>query len=651
MTLAKNQILVVEDESVVAMDIQDRLESLGYGVVATVATGKRAIEKAGSLRPDLVLMDIQLQGEMDGVQAADEIRRCYHIPVVYLTANADHPTLERAKLTDPFGYIIKPFEERELHTAVEMALYKHRTEQKLKESEQWLSATLRGIGDGVIATDKFGAVTFINPVAECLTGWSQEAALGRELREVFSIIDEKTRKTIESPVTRALKEDVTSRLASHTLLVAKDGAEKPIEDSASPIADKQGNVIGVVTVFRDLSEKKQAEEALRESEEQLRQSQKMEAVGQLAGGVAHDFNNLLAVIIGYSDMLLRRSSSALSEDAQRKVEQINEAAHRAAGLTRQLLAFSRKQVLQPKLMDLNTVVGNMDKMLKRVIGEHIEMLTILDPKLGIVKADPGQIEQVLLNLAVNARDAMPAGGKVTIETGTVVLDGQYIQTHQAVEPGPYVMLAVSDTGVGMSAEVRSRIFEPFFTTKDKDKGTGLGLSTVYGIVQQSGGSIWVYSELGQGTTFKVYLPCVDQDADIDEALPATADYRGSETVLLVEDEDVVRQVAYEMLTMNGYSVLQTSNGNEALEVSRQHEGVIDLMVTDVVMPSMGGPELARRLAVTRPEMRVLYMSGYTDDAVFNHGVLQEGTAFLQKPFTSASLGCKLREVISLSPAT
>jgi CheY-like chemotaxis protein len=377
----------------------------------------------------------------------------------------------------------------------------------------------------------------------------------------------------------------------------------------------------------------------------------MEAVGQLAGGVAHDFNNLLAVIIGYSDMLLRRSSSALCEDAQRKVEQINEAAHRAAGLTRQLLAFSRKQVLQPKLMDLNTVVGNMDKMLKRVIGEHIEMLTILDPKLGIVKADPGQIEQVLLNLAVNARDAMPAGGKVTIETGTVVLDGQYIQTHQAVEPGPYVMLAVSDTGVGMTAEVRSRIFEPFFTTKDKDKGTGLGLSTVYGIVRQSGGSIWVYSELGQGTTFKVYLPCVDQDADIDEALPATADYRGSETVLLVEDEDVVRQVAYEMLTMNGYSVLQTSNGNEALEVSRQHEGVIDLMVTDVVMPSMGGPELARRLAVTRPEMRVLYMSGYTDDAVFNHGVLQKGTAFLQKPFTSASLGCKLREVISLSTAT
>jgi CheY-like chemotaxis protein len=331
-----------------------------------------------------------------------------------------------------------------------------------------------------------------------------------------------------------------------------------------------------------------------------------------------------------------------------KVEEIGKAGHRAAGLTRQLLAFSRKQVLQPKLLDLNTVVGDMDTMLKRLIGAHIEMLTILDPGLGIVKADPGQVEQVLLNLAVNARDAMPAGGKLTIQTRNVVLDSQFTQTHRAVEPGRYVMLAVSDSGTGMSEDVKSRIFEPFFTTKEKDKGTGLGLSTVYGIVKQSGGSIWVYSELGQGTTFKIYLPCVNQIADIVEATSSSVDYRGAETVLLVEDEDLVRQLANEMLVMNGYRVLQASQGVEALEVSRQHEGVIDLMVTDVVMPVMGGPELASRLALTRPDMRVLFMSGYTDEAIIHHGVLQEQTAFLQKPFTAEAFGRKLREVISVS---
>jgi CheY-like chemotaxis protein len=338
----------------------------------------------------------------------------------------------------------------------------------------------------------------------------------------------------------------------------------------------------------------------------------------------------------------------LNEDSQRKVEQISKAGHRAAALTRQLLAFSRKQVLQPKLLDLNIVVGDMDKMLKRLIGEHIEMRSLLEPALGIVKADPGQVEQVLVNLVVNARDAMPAGGKLTIETGNVLLDGQYVHTHRAVEPGPYVMLAVSDTGIGMAADVKTRIFEPFFTTKEKDKGTGLGLSTVYGIVKQSGGSIWVYSEPGQGTTFKIYLPCVDQSADIEEVGIVDQDYTGAETVLLVEDEEMVRQIANEILTLNGYRVLQAAHGNEALEISRNHDGVIDVMITDVVMPLMGGPELAQTLAASRPQMQVLYMSGYTDDTIVHHGVLQQGTAFLQKPFTAEAFTRKLREVISVS---
>jgi len=429
-------------------------------------------------------------------------------------------------------------------------------------------------------------------------------------------------------------------------LLQKNGQYVDVEAVMTNLLDNP-NVQGIVINSRNIVERKLAEEALRDSEEQLRQSQKMDAVGQLAGGVAHDFNNLLAVIIGYSDLLLKRRAE-LGAGRESMIEEISKAGHRAAGLTRQLLAFSRKQVLQPRVLDLNAVVGDMDKMLKRLIGEHIQMLTKLAPDLKTVRADPGQVEQVLLNLAVNARDAMSGGGKLTIETANVVLDSQFTLTHQAIEPGPYVMLAVSDTGGGMSAEVKARIFEPFFTTKEQDKGTGLGLSTVYGIVKQSGGSIWVYSEPGRGSTFKVYLPCVDEQADLEEIPSGATSYAGTETILLVEDEEAVRAVANEILTMNGYRVLQATHGNDALEVSRTHPGSIDLMVTDVVMPLMGGPELAECLVRTRPQMRVLYMSGYTDDAIVHQGVLSEGTAYLQKPFTAEAFARKLREALSIS---
>jgi len=487
-----------------------------------------------------------------------------------------------------------------------------------------------------------GKVLYESPAVERVFGYSVAEALGKKLgkyvhpegkAEVMEVMGRLCKKP-------GLREHLEFRL------LHKNGHYVDVEAVMTNLLDDP-NIRGIVINSRNISERKQAEEALRESEVQLRQSQKMEAVGQLAGGVAHDFNNLLQVIIGYSDLLLT-GIPALDEESQAKVEEIGKAGHRAERLTRQLLAFSRKQVLQPKLLDLNTVVGDMDKMLKRLIGEHIEMLTILAPGLGIVKADPGQVEQVLMNLAVNARDAMPAGGKLTIETGNVVLDRQFTQSHRAVEPGRYVMLAVSDSGIGMSEDVKGRIFEPFFSTKDKDKGTGLGLSTVYGIIKQSGGSIWAYSEPGQGTTFKVYLPCVSQIADIVETTLASADHRGAETVLLVEDEDSVRQLASQILLMNGYRVLQASQGIEAVEVSRRHEGVIDLMVTDIVMPLMGGPELARSLALTRPDMRVLFMSGYADEAIIHRGVLQEQTAFLQKPFTAEAFGRKLREVISVS---
>jgi PAS domain S-box-containing protein len=377
-------------------------------------------------------------------------------------------------------------------------------------------------------------------------------------------------------------------------------------------------------------------------EAQFRQSQKLESVGQLAGGIAHDFNNLLTVISGYSDLLLR---GAKDESQRQKIDEVKKAAERAASLTRQLLAFSRKQVLEPKVIDLNDVVAEADNLLRRLIGEDIHLTVMSDPGLWRVKADPGQLSQVIINLAVNARDAMPRGGKLTIETRNVELDEAYARQHGAVRPGPYVMLAVSDTGVGMDAETQRQIFEPFFTTKEVGKGTGLGLSMVYGVVKQSGGNIWVYSEPGRGTTFKIYLPRVDDRGEKVQAAAPPALPPGTETILLVEDEGMVRMLLRDILVAEGYTVLAASGGPEALQICGRHEGSIHLIVTDVVMPGMSGRELVARLSETCRDLKVLYISGYTDDAIVHHGVLDEGTNFLQKPFTPDAVLRKVREVL------
>ncbi|HYV12778.1 MAG TPA: ATP-binding protein [Pyrinomonadaceae bacterium] len=398
---------------------------------------------------------------------------------------------------------------------------------------------------------------------------------------------------------------------------------------------------------RSVAEKERADalEALYNTEKQLLQSQKLEAVGRLAGGISHDFNNLLTVILGYSDIMKRNLQEG--HPLRRNVEEIVRASERAASLTRQLLAFSRKQVMQPKVFDLNTVISDLEKMLRRMIGEDVELRVNLQDELDHIKADPVQLEQVIMNLVVNARDAMPRGGKLSIETSNVYLDEAYAREHVSVVPGDYVMLAISDTGCGMSEETRRHIFEPFFTTKEQGKGTGLGLSMVYGIVRQSGGNIWVYSEVGRGTTFKVYFPRVTAHAEEHKRISGALDGpRGSETILLVEDAELVRNLARQVLETAGYRVLEAANAEAAIDLCEKINGDrIDLLLTDVVMPGMSGNEMSRILVAKQPGMPVLYMSGYTDEAIVQHGVLEAGINFLQKPFTPGALASKVREVL------
>jgi two-component system, cell cycle sensor histidine kinase and response regulator CckA len=459
----------------------------------------------------------------------------------------------------------------------------------------------------------------------------REELLGRTMMDCYPGLEE---QPFFAVLRRCMRERVRDRAEIEFMFA--DGSPGWFDLRMVPVPD------GLCIISLDTTEERLARARLHGAEEQLRQSQKMEAVGVLAGGIAHDFNNLLSVILCYGD--LSRSKLEPNDPLREDLDEIGKAAKRAADLTRQLLMFSRQQVLEPKVLLLNDVLAGMEKMFQRILGADVDLVSLPAPSLGRVRVDPSSLEQVIMNLIVNARDAMPRGGKITLETGDVLLDEEYAKHHLGVTPGPYVMLAVTDTGRGIDKATQARIFEPFFTTKDKGKGTGLGLSTVFGIVKQSGGSIWLYSEPGRGTTFKVFFPCVDEPSALVLAFDSPLTLRGSETILLVEDDDQVRAVTSGLLQRNGYQVIEARNAGEALLQSERQEH-IDLLLSDVVMPRMSGPELAKRLALTRPDMKVLCMSGYTDDSIVRHGVLEATMAFLQKPITMASLTAKVREVL------
>ena len=437
---------------------------------------------------------------------------------------------------------------------------------------------------------------------------------------------------------------VRRALSGDTFNVNLEIAGRVLDTWYAPVYDANGDLSSVIGVAADITERVKAEEALNSKEEELRQAQKMEAVGRLAGGVAHDFNNLLTAINGYSDLTLMELKDA--DPLRANIEEIKKAEDRAAGLTRQLLTFSRRQVLKSRTLDLNQIVADLNNMLSRLIGEDIELETVLEPNLDSVLADPSQIDQVIVNILVNARDAMPLGGKITIETANVFLDAEYASEHLDVAPGHYIMLAITDTGVGMDLATQERIFEPFFTTKESGKGTGLGLATVYGIVKQSGGCIRVFTELQKGTTFKIYLPQSEETVEMaPAALPNTGLPKGSETVLLVEDDEGLAKVVQATLQKHGYTVLTAVDGFGALLASHQQSGPIHLLLTDIVMPRMSGRELADQIKAVRPEVKVLFMSGYPDNEIAHPSALGEGVDFLEKPFSPKALCRKVRDVL------
>jgi len=502
------------------------------------------------------------------------------------------------------------------------------------KSQRLLEAILESASQAIISIDQTGRIVLANRRTEEMFGYKPEELIGNRIELLLpeSLRAAHTRQRdgyFAKPHPRPM--GIGMDLAG----LRRDGTEFPVEVSLSYIKIEEG--LFAIAFVSDIGQRKRLEE-------QLTHSQKMEAVGRLAGGVAHDFNNMLTVISGYNRMILEELPAL--DPLREYSEEIQQAANRAAAVTGQLLAFSRQQIMKPRVVNVNALIGHTERMLRRLIGEDIELVLNLDPETGNIKADPSHIEQAVVNLAVNSRDAMPSGGRLSIETGNAYLDDSYARTHLGIVPGEFVLIAVSDTGHGMDAATRLRIFEPFFTTKERGKGTGLGLTTVYGMVKQAGGDIWVYSEPAKGTTFKLYFPRIREAVSEPPTIQPATEYSGDETILVVEDEKAVRDLTMKLLTQLGYHALSATGGKEALKISRAHSGEIALLVTDVVMPGMSGRQVAEALLAERPRLRVLYLSGYTENTALDHGVLDTGVDFLPKPFSREVLGQKVREILS-----
>jgi two-component system, cell cycle sensor histidine kinase and response regulator CckA len=618
------RLLLVEDSEADAELLARELTRAGFALeyarVQSAAEAKAALDRGPW---DIIVGDNSMPG-FSGTEALAIVRaRGLDTPFIFVSSTMGED-LAVSALEAGAGDALAKGDLRRLVPVI-------RRELREAFDRRAASALVEHAPVGIYRSTPVGRFTTANAALVRILGYaSTEEVLALDMaKDVYADPEERRRLVEQDTYTHQVYEELEATWKK------KDGTRIRVQLSVRAQRDGSGRVEFYEAFVRDITNQRQLEA-------QLAQAQKMEAIGRLAGGVAHDFNNMLTVILSYSDLLLEDLPAGSSD--RDDVTQIRKAALGASQLTRQLLAFSRQQVLEPRIVDLNDAVSGIERLLTRVLREDIKLQCMLAADAGTIRVDPGQLEQVIMNLAVNARDAMPNGGLLTVETANVDLDAAYLQRHPVAKPGRYVMLAVTDTGIGMDAATQARIFEPFFTTKDIGKGTGLGLATVQGIVQQSGGFIWVYSEPDHGTVFKIYLPRVDEPASRTGDEPEQ-DVRGTETVLVVEDVAAVRAVTREMLRRSGYHVLVAADGRAALQVAATHEGPIHLLLTDVVMPDLSGRDLAERLTEVRPDVKVIFMSGYTDDAVVRHGILQEGIAYLQKPFTPRSLSAKVRSVL------
>ncbi|MGQ0714298.1 MAG: response regulator [Gemmatimonadaceae bacterium] len=620
-------ILVVDDDRQMVRTIGDILRLSGYLPEAAL-TGKQGLEVAERVRPAIALVDLRLP-DMDGIELVARLHSLSELTqVVILTGNASLESAVRALREQSYDYLIKPVQPERLLDSVGRAgdrWQRRNAELAMRDSEERLRRIFEHVSDALLITDDARNIIDANAAACELTGLGIERLRSSRLNEVLP--DASADAACDGlPSTLSVRQ-------GERRLRGRDGAVRIVDVRETAFTPGL-----LVHSIRDLTSQRQLEE-------ELHQSQKMDAIGRLAGGVAHDFNNLLTAITCYSDVLLTTFDA--SDERCEDVREILKASRRAAALTGQLLAFSRKQILQPTQLDLNAVVTDIEKMLRRVIGEDVRLETALDPALWLVRADKGQIDQVLLNLVVNARDAMPNGGPLRIATRNAVLTAPLPHAHGIVDPGEYVTLEVSDAGTGIAPAVLPHLFEPFFTTKGPGKGTGLGLSTVYGVLRQSDGHIEVRSALGQGTTFVLYFPretaAIQTPAD---DTPAPVAETSGATILLAEDDASVRELVRSMLTKKGYVVLCASDGEQALDMAAKHGGTIDLLLTDVVLPGLSGREVAERLHAEHPDLRVLYMSGYTDDAILRRGVLTQRSSLIQKPFSAADLMSRVGELLA-----
>ncbi len=634
--MEKTRILIVEDNPIVAEDLKIKLIQLGYEITGTAYSGEEALESVEQDRPDIALMDIRLGDGINGIDTAIKLKEHHALSVIYLTAHADDDTISKAKMTEPYGYIVKPFDETQIQSVIEIAIYKEKSDRKVRESQLWFQTTLNSIGDGVIATDMSGYITFINPVAQELTGWPHSEALGKSFDVVFNIVNELTGEACENPILKIMETGKVVSFATNTLLVSRDGTKRPIKDSGAPILLDGSDKLGFVLIFQDDSETRKAETA-------LRRSQKLEAIGNLAGGIAHDFNNILTSIIGFTELSLLDApdDSEMTENLQ----EVLDSGKRAKRLVKQILTFSRKGEQEKFPIQIDSIITENLKMLRSTIPSNIKITEQTNPEPITINANASQINQVIMNLVTNAVHAIEDNGRINVGVKVIDVDESSKDQYRETLPGRYADIFVTDTGCGIETKDIDSIFDPYFSTKTPDKGTGLGLAVVHGIINVHDGHISVSSAPGKGTTFHVYLPLATQPSPTIDIATDTGIKEGCEQILFVDDETTIIKLQKKILERLGYCVTTKTSSIQALEAFRKSPDLFQLVITDMTMPEMTGDKLSNAIKKIRPDIPVILCTGFSEKINEKTASDFQIDGFLMKPSNINDMAETIRKIL------